>query len=172
MTCGTDWPAATWMNTGGAPRSALSPWQSSARPLHGNGRAPRQNVALLGAKGHAVGLDFASNMLTVAAQKTQPLQQSTPASVGYLLGDAAALPFRSATFDCLTNGFAMRNMPLAADLVLHEMWRVLRPADDSLSLTSVDRNQRCWLDCTTGICGGSYLSRPDYSTTVGSHFNI
>jgi len=60
-------------------------------------------------------------------QKTQPLQQSTPASVGYLLGDAVALPFRSDTFDCLTNGFAMRNLLPAADLVLHEMWRVLRP---------------------------------------------
>jgi demethylmenaquinone methyltransferase/2-methoxy-6-polyprenyl-1,4-benzoquinol methylase len=66
-------------------------------------------------------------MLTVAAQKTQPLQQSMPASVAYLLGDAAALPFRNDTFDCLTNGFAMRNMLPAADLVLHEMWRVLRP---------------------------------------------
>jgi demethylmenaquinone methyltransferase / 2-methoxy-6-polyprenyl-1,4-benzoquinol methylase len=93
----------------------------------GTGELLVKMLPLLGAKGHAVGLDFASNMLTVAAQKTQPLQQSTPGSVGYLLGDAAALPFRSDTFDCLTNGFAMRNMLPAADLVLHEMWRVLRP---------------------------------------------
>lgn len=93
----------------------------------GTGELLVKMLPLLGAKGHAVGLDFASNMLTVAVQKTQPLQQSTPASVGYLLGDAVALPFRSDTFDCLTNGFAMRNLLPSADLVLHEMWRVLRP---------------------------------------------
>jgi demethylmenaquinone methyltransferase/2-methoxy-6-polyprenyl-1,4-benzoquinol methylase len=81
----------------------------------------------LGAKGQAVGLDFASNMLTVAAQKTRPLLHSVPASAVYLLGDAVALPFPSDTFDCLTNGFAMRNMLPAADTVLGEMWRVLRP---------------------------------------------
>lgn len=93
----------------------------------GTGELLVKMLPLLGAKGQAVGLDFASNMLTVAVQKTQPLQQSTPASVGYLLGDAVALPFRSDTFDCLTNGFAMRNLLPSADLVLHEMWRVLRP---------------------------------------------
>ena len=93
----------------------------------GTGELLVKMLPLLGAKGHAVGLDFASNMLTVAAQKTQPLQRSTSASVAYLLGDAVALPFRSGTFDCLINGFAMRNMLPAADLVLREMWRVLRP---------------------------------------------
>ena len=93
----------------------------------GTGELLVKMLPLLGVKGHAVGLDFASNMLTVAAQKTQMLRQSTSASVAYLLGDAAALPFRSDTFDCLTNGFAMRNLLPSADLVLHEMWRVLRP---------------------------------------------
>jgi demethylmenaquinone methyltransferase / 2-methoxy-6-polyprenyl-1,4-benzoquinol methylase len=93
----------------------------------GTGELVVKMLPHLGAKGQAVGLDFASNMLTVAAQKTQPLLQSAPASAAYLLGDAAALPFPNDTFDCLTNGFAMRNMLPSADLVLREMWRVLRP---------------------------------------------
>jgi demethylmenaquinone methyltransferase / 2-methoxy-6-polyprenyl-1,4-benzoquinol methylase len=93
----------------------------------GTGELLVKMLPRLGAKGQAVGLDFASNMLTVAAQKTRPLLQSTPVSATYLLGDAAALPFPSDTFDCLTNGFAMRNMLPSVDVVLQEMWRVLRP---------------------------------------------
>jgi demethylmenaquinone methyltransferase/2-methoxy-6-polyprenyl-1,4-benzoquinol methylase len=111
-------------------RTAVSVIPSGSRVLDlctGTGELLVKMLPLLGAQGHAIGLDFASNMLAVAAQKTQPLQQSTPTSVAYLLGDAAALPFRSDTFDCLTNGFAMRNMLPSAELVLHEMWRVLRP---------------------------------------------
>jgi ubiquinone/menaquinone biosynthesis methyltransferase len=110
----------------------------------GTGELLVKMLPLLGAKGHAVGLDFASNMLTVAAQKTQPLQRSTSGSVDYLLGDAAALPFRSATFDCLTNGFAMRNMLPAVDLVLQEMWRVLRP-DGRLIILDICRPQSALL---------------------------
>jgi demethylmenaquinone methyltransferase / 2-methoxy-6-polyprenyl-1,4-benzoquinol methylase len=93
----------------------------------GTGELVLKMLPRLGAKGQAVGLDFASNMLSVAAQKTEPVLQATPASAAYLLGDAAALPFPNDTFDCLTNGFAMRNMLPSADLVLSEMWRILRP---------------------------------------------
>jgi demethylmenaquinone methyltransferase / 2-methoxy-6-polyprenyl-1,4-benzoquinol methylase len=93
----------------------------------GTGELLVKMLPRLGAKGQAVGLDFASNMLTVAAQKTRPRLQAAPVSATYLLGDAAALPFPSDTFDCLTNGFAMRNMLPSVDVVLQEMWRVLRP---------------------------------------------
>jgi ubiquinone/menaquinone biosynthesis methyltransferase len=111
-------------------RTAVSLIPPGSRVLDlctGTGELLVKMLPRLGPNGQAVGLDFASNMLTVAAQKTWPLQQSTPASAAYLLGDAAALPFPDGTFDCLTNGFAMRNMLPSADLVLHEMWRVLRP---------------------------------------------
>jgi demethylmenaquinone methyltransferase / 2-methoxy-6-polyprenyl-1,4-benzoquinol methylase len=93
----------------------------------GTGELVVKMLPRLGARGQVVGLDFAANMLHVASQKTRSLPQSTLASATYLLGDAAALPFPSETFDCLTNGFAMRNMLPSADLVLREMWRVLRP---------------------------------------------
>jgi demethylmenaquinone methyltransferase/2-methoxy-6-polyprenyl-1,4-benzoquinol methylase len=93
----------------------------------GTGELVIKMLPRLGAKGQAVGLDFASNMLSVAAQKTEQVRQAMPATVAYLLGDAAALPFPDETFDCLTNGFAMRNMLPSADLVLGEMWRTLRP---------------------------------------------
>jgi demethylmenaquinone methyltransferase/2-methoxy-6-polyprenyl-1,4-benzoquinol methylase len=93
----------------------------------GTGELVLKMLPCLGPTGHAVGLDFASNMLAVAARKTQPLLQPSHASASYLLGDAVTLPFAAETFDCLTNGFAMRNMLPAAPQVLGEMWRVLRP---------------------------------------------
>jgi demethylmenaquinone methyltransferase / 2-methoxy-6-polyprenyl-1,4-benzoquinol methylase len=111
-------------------RTAVSFIPPGARVLDlctGTGELVVKMLPRLGPKGQAVGVDFASNMLAVAAQKTASLRPSTPASATYVLGDAAALPFLGNTFDCLTNGFAMRNMLPAADLVLHEMWRVLRP---------------------------------------------
>jgi ubiquinone/menaquinone biosynthesis methyltransferase len=111
-------------------RTAVSLIPPGSRVLDlctGTGELLVKMLPRLGPTGQAVGVDFASNMLSVAAQKTQPLLRSTPASVAYLLGDAVALPFPGDTFDCLTNGFAMRNVLPAADLVLREMWRVLRP---------------------------------------------
>ncbi len=108
-------------------RTAVSLIPPGSRVLDlctGTGELLVKMLPRLGLAGQAVGVDFASNMLRVAAQKTPPRRS---ASVAYLLGDAVALPFPSDTFDCLTNGFAMRNMLPAADLVLREMWRVLRP---------------------------------------------
>jgi demethylmenaquinone methyltransferase / 2-methoxy-6-polyprenyl-1,4-benzoquinol methylase len=93
----------------------------------GTGELVLKMLPRLGPKGQAVGVDFASNMLQVAARKTWPLLQPSQASAAYVLGDAVVLPFAADTFDCLTNGFAMRNMLPAAHEVLGEMWRVLRP---------------------------------------------
>jgi ubiquinone/menaquinone biosynthesis methyltransferase len=118
-------------------RTAVSLIPPGSRVLDlctGTGELVVKMLPRLGIKGQAVGVDFASNMLTVAAQKTRPLRHSTPASAAYVLGDAVALPFPSDTFDCLTNGFAMRNMLPAADTVLGEMWRVLRPGGRAIIL--------------------------------------
>lgn len=93
----------------------------------GTGELVLKMLPRLGPSGHVVGLDFASNMLAIAANKTRARVQPTQGSPAYLLGDATALPFPADTFDCLTNGFAMRNMLPGADRVLGEMWRVLRP---------------------------------------------
>jgi demethylmenaquinone methyltransferase/2-methoxy-6-polyprenyl-1,4-benzoquinol methylase len=93
----------------------------------GTGELILKMLPRLGAKGQAIGLDFAANMLTLAARKTRPLAPSSQGFVAYLLGDAATLPFAGETFDCVTNGFAMRNLLPFADGVLSEMWRVLRP---------------------------------------------
>jgi demethylmenaquinone methyltransferase/2-methoxy-6-polyprenyl-1,4-benzoquinol methylase len=93
----------------------------------GTGELILKMLPRLGTGGRAIGVDFAPNMLRIAAEKTQARASSTRADVTYLLADAAALPFAAETFDALTNGFAMRNMLPFADRTLAEMWRVLRP---------------------------------------------
>jgi demethylmenaquinone methyltransferase/2-methoxy-6-polyprenyl-1,4-benzoquinol methylase len=128
-------------------RTAVSLIPPGSRVLDlctGTGELVVKMLPRLGLKGQAVGVDFASNMLTVAARKTRPLRASTAASAAFLLGDATALPFPSATFDCVTNGFAMRNMLPAADAVLGEMWRVLRPGGRVIIL-DICRPQSAWL---------------------------
>lgn len=72
-----------------------------------------------------VGLDFSAPMLQEAERKA--LQQSGAASlVSWVQGDAMALPFAADSFDAVTVGFGLRNMPdyLAA---LREVVRVLKP---------------------------------------------
>jgi demethylmenaquinone methyltransferase/2-methoxy-6-polyprenyl-1,4-benzoquinol methylase len=93
----------------------------------GTGELAVHLLPRLGPKGQVVGLDFASQMLAVAARKTATLPHARRASAAYVLGDALALPFAAESFDCLINGFAMRNLLPAVDGVLAEMWRVLRP---------------------------------------------
>jgi demethylmenaquinone methyltransferase/2-methoxy-6-polyprenyl-1,4-benzoquinol methylase len=72
----------------------------------------------------AIGLDFVREMLTVAQAKAARAQLDGP--VAFMTGDALRLPFPDATFDCLVNGFVLRNV---ADLpaALREMQRVLKP---------------------------------------------
>lgn len=75
----------------------------------------------VGAIGEAVGLDSSEKMLEIARRKLQ----SPPANTALILGDALDLPFAAGSFDCVTMGFALRNV---TDLqrALSEMCRVCR----------------------------------------------
>jgi demethylmenaquinone methyltransferase / 2-methoxy-6-polyprenyl-1,4-benzoquinol methylase len=70
-----------------------------------------------------VGADFCPEMLAAAAAKTRPA--SGAAAITFVAGDAQQLPFPDATFDCLVNGFLLRNL---SDLegALREFRRVLK----------------------------------------------
>ncbi len=75
----------------------------------------------VGTNGEVIGLDFSENMLEVGKQKTASLN-----NLKLVHGDAMNLPFEDNTFDYVTVGFGLRNVPdyLAA---LKEMNRVLKP---------------------------------------------
>ena len=71
-----------------------------------------------------VGADFCFEMLEVAAKKGA--DAGLDSTVSFVGGDATRLPFSDATFDCIVNGFMLRNV---ADLdgTLVELCRVLKP---------------------------------------------
>lgn len=84
--------------------------------------------ALSDAGAGSVGLDITPRMVEIARGKR-------PSGSGpeFLVGDMMALPFADATFDVVTTGYGIRNVPAIAG-ALAETARVLRPGGVFLSL--------------------------------------
>jgi len=80
--------------------------------------------------GKAVGLDITHGMLNIAEDKRR---DSRIENVSFLRGDIMKLPFPDASFDCVTGGYALRNVP---DLpaALKEIARTLKPGGRLYSL--------------------------------------
>jgi ubiquinone/menaquinone biosynthesis methyltransferase len=76
----------------------------------------------------AVGLDITTRMVELALDK--PCDGIRP---GFLVGDMMSLPFPDASFDLVTTGYGIRNVPSIAT-ALAEIHRVLRPGGMLLSL--------------------------------------
>lgn len=74
-----------------------------------------------GPTGDVTGLDFSENMLSVGHKKVASYPQIT-----LMQGNAMALPFEDNTFDYVTIGFGLRNVPDYMQ-VLSEMYRVVKP---------------------------------------------
>lgn len=72
-----------------------------------------------------VGADFCPEMVAAAVQKVSRDHSGVP--VSFMAGDAQQLPFADNTFDCLVNGFLLRNVS-DLDGALREFHRVLKPA--------------------------------------------
>jgi len=77
-----------------------------------------------------VGADFSVPMMRVAQAKMRTRGESR---IVFTAGDALRLPFPDATFDCLVNGFLLRNL---GDLqrAFAEMRRVLKPGGRAVCL--------------------------------------
>jgi len=82
-------------------------------------------------KGHVYGLDFSPNMLKIGYKKV--LEAGLAERVTLLEGNAMELPFPDETFDAVTIGFALRNVPDVKH-VLKEMVRVTKPGGQVVSL--------------------------------------
>ncbi|MGG0589067.1 demethylmenaquinone methyltransferase [Priestia megaterium] len=77
----------------------------------------------VGETGEAVGLDFSQNMLKIGEEK----EKNSPFSnITLLHGNAMELPFEDNSFDYVTIGFGLRNVPDYLQ-VLKEMQRVVKP---------------------------------------------
>jgi ubiquinone/menaquinone biosynthesis methyltransferase len=81
-------------------------------------------------QGRAVGLDITRSMLEIAERKRREAQI---ANVDFHRADIMELPFEGEAFDCVTGGYALRNVPDVEGALL-EIKRVLRPGGRFLSL--------------------------------------
>lgn len=84
-----------------------------------------------------VGLDVTKRMIDIAKGKVSteknPAEAGSHAPPAFLVGDMVALPFAARSFDLVTTGYGLRNVPdLGA--AIDEMVRVLKPGGQALSL--------------------------------------
>lgn len=82
------------------------------------------SLAKASGTGKTVGLDFSRNMLDVGQTKVDKAGLSR--QIELVQGNAMALPFPDDTFDFVTIGFGLRNVP-DYEQVLREMRRVVKP---------------------------------------------
>jgi demethylmenaquinone methyltransferase/2-methoxy-6-polyprenyl-1,4-benzoquinol methylase len=94
-----------------------------------------------------VGLDITIRMIELAKKK---------GALRFLVGDMLALPFPSGSFDIVTTGYGLRNVPNLA-IAIDEIHRVLSPGGQLLSL---DFNRP-----SNGVVRSAYLA---YLTFVGA----
>jgi demethylmenaquinone methyltransferase / 2-methoxy-6-polyprenyl-1,4-benzoquinol methylase len=99
---------------------ALQPGQRVLDVATGTGKLALAAAEAVEPGGEVVGLDASPRMLTRARGARGSSR------VRWLEADAMAMPFADASFDALTIGFGLRNMP-DFDAALREMGRLLRP---------------------------------------------
>jgi demethylmenaquinone methyltransferase/2-methoxy-6-polyprenyl-1,4-benzoquinol methylase len=74
-------------------------------------------------------LDITPRMLQLAQRRAA----SSQASIGFVAGDMSALPFPDSSFDVVSTGYGLRNVPVLST-ALHEIARVLRAGGTFVSL--------------------------------------
>jgi demethylmenaquinone methyltransferase/2-methoxy-6-polyprenyl-1,4-benzoquinol methylase len=87
--------------------------------------------ALASRGARVVGLDITFRMIELANGKAAPPASSRAPS--FVVGDMLALPFPSGSFDIVTTGYGLRNVPNLATAI-EEIERVLSPGGCVLSL--------------------------------------
>jgi len=97
----------------------------------GTGQLSMELGKVVGPDGKVTGLDFSQNMLEVA--KDSLSQSSNPGNIRFIQGNAMELPFPDDSFDGVTVGWGLRNLP---DLRqgIREMLRTVKPGGKVVSL--------------------------------------
>ena len=110
-----------------------------------------------------VGLDITYRMIELARGKSQPASPELARAEGerkgelqFVVGDMLALPFPAASFDVVTTGYGLRNVP-DLPLAIEEIRRVLAPGGRAVSL-DFNRPASAWIR-------SAYLA---YLTVVGA----
>jgi demethylmenaquinone methyltransferase / 2-methoxy-6-polyprenyl-1,4-benzoquinol methylase len=82
--------------------------------------------AFTAAGARCVACDFSLGMLRVGARRPTDAATAATAGLGFVAGDALALPFADGTFDAVTISFGLRNVADTGQ-ALGELLRVTRP---------------------------------------------
>jgi demethylmenaquinone methyltransferase/2-methoxy-6-polyprenyl-1,4-benzoquinol methylase len=99
-------------------------------------------IAARGAK--TIGLDITHRMLQLAhLRQGSGGRAQSHQRVEFITGDMTSLPFRSASFDLVTTGYGLRNVPRASRWRSDEIARVLKPGGRMLSLDFNRPENRC-----------------------------
>ncbi|MFA5536112.1 MAG: demethylmenaquinone methyltransferase [Bacillota bacterium] len=112
-------------------QAKLSEGSHSLDVCCGTGMLSLEQAKVVGANGLVIGLDFCENMLAEAEKnfKNHPLKSR----IQLVYGNAMEIPYLDNTFDSVTIGFALRNVP-NIEVVLREMMRVVKPGGKVVSL--------------------------------------
>lgn len=90
-------------------------------------------VAIAARGARTIGLDITHRMLQLARGRADFAKASSSQAVHLMTGDMTNLPFRSDSFDLVTTGYGLRNVP-DLDAAIAEIARVLKPRGRLLSL--------------------------------------
>jgi demethylmenaquinone methyltransferase/2-methoxy-6-polyprenyl-1,4-benzoquinol methylase len=111
-------------------RMGVQPGQHALDVCCGTGDWTIALAEAVGPQGKVAGLDFSQNMLKIGEQKVKQRQLD---QVSLIHGNAMELPFEDNSFDYVTIGFGLRNVPDYMQ-VLKEMNRVLKPGGKAVCL--------------------------------------
>jgi demethylmenaquinone methyltransferase / 2-methoxy-6-polyprenyl-1,4-benzoquinol methylase len=97
----------------------------------GTGQLSLELSKTVGTEGKVIGLDFSQKMLDVARHALEHSQEKP--QIQFIQGDAMELPFSENSFDGVTVGWGLRNLP---DLRkgIKELARVVKPGGNVVSL--------------------------------------
>ncbi|HWC77048.1 MAG TPA: class I SAM-dependent methyltransferase, partial [Blastocatellia bacterium] len=107
-------------------------------------------------RGFAVGLDITRGMLEIAERKRRGSNQR---NVSFHQADIMQLPFPDSSFDCVTGGYALRNVP-DIEGALGEIRRVLKPGGRFLLIDTVapeDAGLDTFLNCVELLRDASHV---------------
>jgi demethylmenaquinone methyltransferase/2-methoxy-6-polyprenyl-1,4-benzoquinol methylase len=97
----------------------------------GTGRMTRELARTAGIYGQVIGLDFSENMLRIAQKTLNNYEYKSV--IKFIQGNAMELPFNDNSFDTVTVGWGLRNVP-DMNRVISEMMRVVKPGGTVVSI--------------------------------------
>lgn len=112
-------------------RLKLQPGANVLDACCGTGKLSLELSKAVGSQGTVTGVDFSENMLKIARQNVA--ESGRGSNIHFQQGDAMALAFADNTFDGVSVGWGLRNLP-DLEKGIRELFRVAKPGAKMVSL--------------------------------------